>query len=459
MKRDFIEFKEFIKEKNVAVVGIGVSNIPLIDFLARLGAKVTAFDKKEENQLGEVVDRFKEEGVTLELGENYLNNLKGFDVVFKTPSMRIDCEALLRAKKEGAYITSEMEEFVKYCPCKIFAVTGSDGKTTTTSIIYNLLKEHGFNTWVGGNIGTPLFTKIEEVNESDMVVLELSSFQLMTMDCEIDVAVVTNLSPNHLDMHKDMQEYIDAKKNIFKYQKANDLLILNQENEITNSFEAEAKSNVFKFSSKNVIDYGAYYKNGDLYVKDKKVCSKDEIILKGMHNIENYLAAFLAVNQYVTLDVMKKVATSFAGVEHRMEFVRELDGVKYYNDSIASSPTRALASIKAYGQKTIVIAGGYDKNIPFKPLANEGYAYIKYLILLGDTKYKIKDCFDILEKDKGVKVPYILVETLEDAINKAKEIANHGDIVSLSPSCASFDMFTNFELRGQKYKELVKALS
>ena len=458
MKRDFIEFKEFIKGKNVAVVGIGVSNIPLIDFLLKLGAKVTAFDKKEDKQLGEIVDRFKKEGVILELGENYLDNLTGFDVVFKTPSMRIDCEALLRVKEEGAYITSEMEEFVRYCPCKVFAVTGSDGKTTTTSIIYNLLKEQGFNTWVGGNIGTPLFTKIEDVNEEDMVVLELSSFQLMTMDCEIDVVIVTNVTPNHLDMHKNMQEYIDAKKNIFKYQKANDLLILNQENEITNSFENEAKANVFKFSSKNVIEYGSYYKDGNLYLKGKKVCSKDEIILKGMHNVENYLAAFLAVNQYVTIDIMRKVVISFAGVEHRMEFVRELNGVKYYNDSIASSPTRALASIKAYGQKTIVIAGGYDKNIPFEPLANEGYPYLKSLILVGSTKYKIKDCFDKLEENKGIKVPYILVDTLEQAVSKAKEIAQTGDLVSLSPSCASFDMFANFELRGKKYKELVKEL-
>ena len=458
MKRDFIEFKEFIKGKNVAVVGIGVSNIPLIDFLLKLGAKVTAFDKKEDKQLGEIVDRFKKEGVILELGENYLDNLTGFDVVFKTPSMRIDCEALLRVKEEGAYITSEMEEFVRYCPCKVFAVTGSDGKTTTTSIIYNLLKEQGFNTWVGGNIGTPLFTKIEDVNEEDMVVLELSSFQLMTMDCEIDVVIVTNVTPNHLDMHKNMQEYIDAKKNIFKYQKANDLLILNQENEITNSFENEAKANVFKFSSKNVIEYGSYYKDGNLYLKGKKVCSKDEIILKGMHNVENYLAAFLAVNQYVTIDIMRKVVISFAGVEHRMEFVRELNGVKYYNDSIASSPTRALASIKAYAQKTIVIAGGYDKNIPFEPLANEGYPYLKSLILVGSTKYKIKDCFDKLEENKGIKVPYILVDTLEQAVSKAKEIAQTGDLVSLSPSCASFDMFANFELRGKKYKELVKEL-
>ena len=249
MKKDFNEFKTFIKGKKVAVVGIGVSNIPLINFLYKLGANVTAFDMKNESELGEVAQDFKEKGIELILGEGYLNKLTGFEVVFKTPSMRIDSEALVKAKSEGAYITSEMEEFVRYCKGKIYAVTGSDGKTTTTTIISKLLMEEGYKTWVGGNIGTPLFAQIEEINEKDMVVLELSSFQLMTMNLPIDVAVCTNLAPNHLDMHKDMQEYIDAKKNIYLYQEKDDVLVLNIENDITNSFKKEAKGEVREFSS------------------------------------------------------------------------------------------------------------------------------------------------------------------------------------------------------------------
>ena len=453
--REFKEFKSFINGKNVAVVGIGVSNIPLINFLVKLGAEVTAFDMKEENELGKIASEFKSKGVKLELGKGYLEKLTGFEVVFKTPSMRIDCEALVRAKNEGAYITSEMEEFVKYCKGKIYGVTGSDGKTTTTTIISKLLEAQGYKTWVGGNIGTPLFSNIEEINADDMVVLELSSFQLMTMDSPIDVAVVTNLAPNHLDMHKDMQEYIDAKKNIFLYQNEDNVLVLNRENEITYGFEKEAKGHVREFSSKRVITNGSYYKDGTLYLEGKEVCKKDDIVIKGMHNVENYLAAFIATKDDVEIETMKKVAETFAGVEHRCELVREIDGVKYYNDSIASSPTRTLAGLFAFEKKVILIAGGYDKHIPFEPLAEQGYPFIKEIILMGDTRYLIKEAFDKLKDEKGIEVPSIMVNSLEEAVIKAKEIAKEGDIITLSPACASFDMFPNFAVRGNKFKEIV----
>ena len=458
MKKDFNEFKSFIKGKKVGVVGIGVSNIPLIKFLVKLGAEVTAFDQKDEKALGDIVPEFKSQGVKFELGEGYLDRLTGFDVIFKTPSMRIDSEALVKAKEEGTYITSEMEEFVKYCKGKVYAVTGSDGKTTTTTIISKLLMEEGFKTWVGGNIGTPLFAQIEEIEEKDMVVLELSSFQLMTMKEEVDVAVCTNLAPNHLDMHKDMQEYIDAKKNIFLYQKAGDVLVVNRENDITYGFEKEAKGEIREFSSKRVIENGSYFEDGVLYLEGKEVCKKENIVIKGMHNVENYLAAFAATKDDVSFASMKKVAETFGGVEHRCELVREIDGVKYYNDSIASSPTRTLAGLRAFERKVIIIVGGYDKHIPFEPLANEGYPYIKELILMGDTKDKIKEVFDKLEEEKGIKVNMHIVNSLEEAVNKAKELAVDGDVVTLSPACASFDMFPNFMARGNAFKDIVNNL-
>ena len=458
MKKNFEEFKEFIRNKNVAVVGIGVSNIPLINFLVKLGAKVTAFDKKTEKELGDIGEEFRAKGVELELGENYLSNLTGFEVVFKTPSMRIDCDALVKVKEEGAYITSEMEEFVRYCKGKVYGLTGSDGKTTTTTIVSKLLMAEGYKTWVGGNIGTPLFAQIEEIEENHMVVLELSSFQLMTMNSPIDVAIVTNLAPNHLDMHKDMEEYIDAKKNVFLYQNKNNVLVLNRENEITFGFKKEAKGEVREFSSKRILENGAYYKDGSLYLMGKEVCRKESIIIKGIHNIENYLAAFIAVKDDVKIETMKNVAESFVGVEHRCELVRELDGVKYYNDSIASSPTRTLAGLVAFEKKVILIAGGYDKNIPFEPLAYKGHPFIKQLIVLGETKDKIKGVFNKLREERGVEVPIIVVETLEEAVIKAKEIASPNDIVTLSPACASFDMFQNFVVRGNKFKELVNNL-
>lgn len=458
MKKNFQEFKDFIKDKNTAVVGIGVSNIPLIRFLLDLGARVSAFDKKSEDQLGEIGAEFKAKGVKLVLGDNYLDNLSGYEVIFKTPSMRIDSPSLERAKAESAYITSEMEEFVKYCPAKMYGVTGSDGKTTTTSLMYNILKEEGYKTWVGGNIGTPLFAQIEEIKETDKVVLELSSFQTMTMTVSTEVAVVTNLSPNHLDMHKDMEEYVDAKKNIFKYQNSHGVLVLNRDNEITNSMVDEAKGNVLQFSVKETIDNGAFYKDGMLYVMGKEVCSAEDIVIKGMHNVENYLAAFCALKDDVSIESMRKVATTFPGVEHRIEFVREVDGVKYYNSSIASSPSRTLADIKVFGKPIILIAGGYDKKIPFEPLAEKGYPYIKKLVLLGATKDKIGAAFEKVINEKKLDITIIVANSFEDAVEKSRAVAEDKDVVLLAPACASFDMFANFEIRGNRFKEIVNSM-
>ena len=458
MKKDFNEFKQYIYGKKVAVVGIGVSNIPLINFLLKLGANVTGFDKKTKEQLGDVAVDFKRKGVKLELGEGYLDKLTGYEVVFKSPSMRIDSDALVRVKNEGAYVTSEMEEFVRYTKGKIYAVTGSDGKTTTTTIISKLLKEQGYKTWVGGNIGTPLFADIENIKDEEKVVLELSSFQLMTMTQPIDVAVCTNLAPNHLDMHKDMQEYIDSKKNIFLYQNSDDILVVNRENEITYNFEKEAKGIVREFSSKRKIENGAYYEDGVLYLEGKEVCKKEDIVIKGMHNVENYLAAFIATKDEVSIETMKKVAMTFTGVEHRCEFIREIDGVKYYNDSIASSPTRTLAGLRAFDKKVILIAGGYDKHIPFEPLAYEGYPYIKELVLVGATSDKIADVFKKLEDEKGIKVDIKRASTLEEAVSICKSMAEAGDVVTLSPACAAFDMFANFMVRGNTFKKIVNSL-
>ncbi|WP_291637177.1 UDP-N-acetylmuramoyl-L-alanine--D-glutamate ligase [Clostridium sp.] len=458
MEKNFSEFKEFIKGKKVGVVGIGVSNIPLIHFLVKLQAVVTAFDKKTYDLLGEVATDFEKKGVKLVLGKDYLNDLTGFDVIFKTPSMRIDNPALIKAKEEGTYITSEMEEFIKYCPAKIYGVTGSDGKTTTTTIIYNILKKEGYKTWVGGNIGTPLFANIEEITNNDKVVLELSSFQLMTMTVSTDVAIVTNLSPNHLDIHKDMKEYIDAKKNVFKYQSDGDLIILNKDNALTYELRKESKGKVKCFSIREKIEDGAYFQNDKLFIMNKVVCNLEEIKLKGMHNIQNLLTAFCATQDEVSVASMREVATTFVGVPHRGEFVREVDGVKYYNDSIASSPTRTIASLKAFEKPVILIAGGYDKQIPFEPLAQEAYLNIKTLILVGATKYKIKEVFERVLKEKKISLEIILADSFNEAICIAKVVAKPGDIVTMSPACASFDMFQNFEVRGNKFKEIVMSL-
>lgn len=459
MKRNFEEFKNYIKNKKVAVIGIGVSNIPLIKFLVSLKANVTGFDSKTKEELGSIIEEFENLGVSFSLGNSYLDKLTGYDVVFKTPSMRIDNEVLIKAKNEGVYITSEIEEFVRYTKGKIFALTGSDGKTTTTSIVAKLLEEEGYTTWVGGNIGTPLFANIEEIKDNHMVVLELSSFQLMTMNLPVDVAVVTNVTPNHLDMHKDMEEYINSKKNIFLYQDSNSVLVLNKDNEITNNFEFEAKGNVRKFTSKGYLKDGASFYENNLYLGDVIIDNISKMLIKGVHNAENFLAAFLATKDFVSIDTMKKVLNTFAGVEHRCELVREYNGVLYYNDSIASSPTRTLAGLKAFDDKVILIAGGYDKHIPFDVLAEEGIDYIKELILLGTTKDLIKNAFKKVMESRNISLPIHIAGSLEHAVNIAKNVAQKGDIVTLSPACASFDMYPNFMVRGKEFKRIISNLN
>lgn len=458
MNRDFNEFKKFIYNKKVAIIGLGISNMPLAEFVFNLGAKVTVFDRKNEDELESNIIDLKSKGINFQLGENYLDKLSKFDVVFRTPSMRVDHPILIKAKSEGAYITSEMEEFIKYCPAKLFSITGSDGKTTTTTLIYNMLKTEGNTVWVGGNIGNPLFSKIEQIKNEDKVVLELSSFQLMSIREPMEVALVTNISPNHLDIHKDMEEYIETKKNIFKYQRNDDLLVINEDNKITKSMEKECKGRLMKFSMKERLKEGSFYYNGDLYINKKKVCNISEVKLKGMHNIENLLAAFCCVSEDVSIESMREVAKSFNGVEHRLEFVKEIQGVKYFNDSIASSPTRTLAALRSFDRPVILIAGGYDKNISFRILAEEGIYYIKHLILLGDTKFKMEEAFKKIMEDRGQYVPISICNSIEEAIYIAKENAETGDIITLSPSCASFDMFKNFEQRGNKFKDIIKNL-
>lgn len=452
MKENFLKFKSFIKNKKVAVVGIGVSNKPLIKFLINLKANIIACDK--QHNLGEFQDYLLENNCKLCLGENYLEGILDAEIIFRTPSLLPTNEYLVKAKKNGAYVTSEIKELLKYTKGTVIAVTGSDGKTTTTTLISEILKESGKKVYTGGNIGTPLFTLIEEITDNDFVVLELSSFQLMDVEESVDVAVITNISPNHLDIHKDYDEYIGAKKNLVKNIKGNKVIVINKDNNITNSINSI--NSIRKFS--RITTEFAYCDDNFLYVNGKEVISKNDIKLKGDHNIENILAAFAATYDYVSIDNMRMVSMNFLGVNHRLEFVREVNGVKYYNDSIASSPTRTLAGLNSFDEKVILICGGYDKNIPFEPLAEKGIDKIKHLVLMGDTKNKIKASFTKVMKESKKSVPIYEANSFDDAIYYAKEIAKENDSVVLSPACASFDMFKNFEDRGNKFKEIVEKL-
>ena len=455
-------FFDSLRGKKVTFCGIGTSNLPLIELFAKNSADVYACDKKSYEQLGENAKIAEKAGAKLILGDDYLKNLDT-DILFRSPGTPFYKEELEEMKSRGVVVTSEMEVFFDLCPCKIIAVTGSDGKTTTTTIISEMLKAAGFNVHLGGNIGKPLLPEIESISPEDFAVVELSSFQLISMRKSPDIAVVTNLAPNHLDIHKDMQEYVDAKKNIILHQNAFSKAVLNLDNDIANSFDKDVRGQVSKFSRRNTVKNGAYLNGTTIvysdYGRETSVMDIKDIKIPGMHNVENYLAAVTALWGIVTPEIMKKVAQEFSGVAHRAEFVRELDGVKYYNDSIASSPTRtALGTLSLYDEKIIIIAGGYDKHIPYEPLGPVICKKVKTLILLGDTAEKIKkavtECGEYSENNPKI----IMVNNMEEAVNEARENAVKGDIVSLSPASASFGLYKNFEERGNHFKDLVNSL-
>ena len=458
----FESYLATLRGKQVAVIGIGVSNIPLIKLFLKKGIAVTACDKcrREAYDNQSLLLELEALGATLHMGADYLDNLTQ-DVIFRSPGIRPDIPAFAQAKANGAVITSEMEVFFHVCPCKTIAVTGSDGKTTTTTIIAKLLEAAGYHVHLGGNIGRPLLPDIESIQPDDLAVLELSSFQLMTMDTSADIAVVTNLAPNHLDIHKGMEEYIAAKKNIFLYQNAQQKVVLNRDNDITYSFVPEAKGQVTLFSRQNHLDEGVVLEDGVICVKKdgntRKVLPVTDILLPGVHNIENYQAAIGTVDGLVPDEIIRKFAATFGGVEHRIELVRTYRGVRYYNDSIASSPSRTIAGLRSFPEKVILIAGGYDKHIPFDVLGPEVTAHVKLLVLCGATAGKIRAAVEAAPDYRPGRPEILEVTPFQAAVEAARDHAAAGDVVTLSPACAAFDQFKNFAERGRVFKEIVRS--
>ena len=454
------EYLVSLQHKTVAVIGIGVSNTPLLRLLLENGIAVTACDKRDRADLGELADELEQLGAKLQLGEDYLEGLDQ-DVIFRTPGMRPDVPQLLRAKENGSVITSEMEVFFDVCPCSIIAVTGSDGKTTTTTMIAELLRAAGRTVHVGGNIGNPLLAQAGEMNPDDNVVLELSSFQLMTMQKSPHIAVITNLSPNHLDMHKGMEEYVASKENLFLHQSADDVAIFNLDNDITREQGTRAVGEVRYFTRRSETENGVFLR-GDEIIRRKDgeetvVMTVQDIKLPGIHNVENYMAAVAAVEGLVEDETIRRFAREFGGVEHRIELVRTLRGVRYYNDSIASSPSRTIAGLRSFKEKVILIAGGYDKNIPFDVLGPEVVEHVKLLILCGATAEKIRAAVESAPEYQPGKPEILTVSPFQKAVETARDRAEEGDVVTLSPACAAFDQFKNFMERGKTYKAIVNS--
>jgi len=465
---DLKNYFNSLKGKSVAVVGAGISNTPLIGLLLTAGIETTVCDKRSREELGEAADRFEAQGAKLRLGDGYLDELDE-DVIFRTPGLMPTNPFIKKAVERGAILTSEMEVFFDICPCKIIAVTGSEGKTTTTSIIARMLENDGKVVHLGGNIGTPLLSIVDKIKADDIAVVELSSFQLITMQKSPDIALVTNISPNHLDIHSDMDEYIDAKSNIFMHQTKFDRAVFNMDNESTRNYAGAAPAGeILFFSMSNKVTNGVCVDNGIIYESKDGVRTQimqiENIILPGKHNIENYLAACTAVLGIASFDSMVRTAKNFRGVEHRLEFVRELHGVKYYNDSKASSPGSAIAGIRALTDHgdLVLIAGGKDKGIPFNDLGAEIADKVKILVLTGATANMIHEAIKSAPNYNADENPetltIILCDDFEDAVIKASEAAKEGDIVLLSPACTSFDRFNNFEERGNKFKDIVNRL-
>ena len=456
------EYLEALRGRSISVIGMGVSNTPLIRMLLRAELKVTVCDKSPRERVEEQASELESLGAVLRLGPDYLAKIHKADVIFRTPGLSPNTPELCKAVQGGSILTSEMELFFQLCPCKIIGVTGSDGKTTTTTLISEFLKEAGRNVYLGGNIGRPLLPDIGGMTPDDIAVVELSSFQLMTMGRSPNVAVFTNLSPNHLDYHHTMEEYTSAKLNIFCHQNPQDRAVFNYDNDITRSLAKTAVGRVMLFSRKQRLEEGVYLRDGAIWLTNdmgsREVLSLDNINIPGVHNIENYMAAIAAVDGIVPDKCVRAVAQRFTGVEHRIELVRELDGVKYYNDSIGTSPTRTMACLDSFEQKLILIAGGYDKGVPFTQLGVEIVRQVKALILTGDTAPAIRKAVEEAEgfSDSGLKL--IETEDLATAVSAARDIAQKGDVVVLSPACAAFDRFKNFMERGKVFKRLVNDL-
>ena len=455
------EFNSYIVNKNIAIIGMGVSNIPLLNYFYEKNAKITVFDNKEELDES-IMDKIKQYNFKYFLGKDSLKNLVGFDIIFRSPSAMPFKEEIAKEKERGAIITTEIEMVLKLAPCKVIGITGTEGKTTTTTIISEILKKAGYNVYLGGNIGKPIFTQVKEITPKDIIVLEMSSFQLMDMDVSPDISLVTNIYPDHLNIHRSFDEYVEAKKNIFYHQEEDGILVLNYDNEITNKFKKDANGKVIYFSSKEKLEDGYIYDESDGNIKlcddgvRRHLINKKDIKIRGTHNYENICAALAVTSSLTDIDTQISAIKDFTGVEHRLEFVRELNNVKWYNDSIGTSPASTIAGLKSFDENIILIAGGSDKGLDYDEIGKVIADKVGSIILCGPTSEKIEEATK--KYIDGKNIEFYHAKDLQEQVDIANKISKPGDVVLLSPASASFDAFKNFMERGEKFKEFVNNL-
>lgn len=457
------EFNKFASKKKIAIIGLGVSNLPLLDYFYNLACRISVFDNREKNELDkEIIEKIDKYEIEYFGGASNLKNLVEFDIIFRSPSVMPYREEIKKEAERGASVTSEIEMVLKLTPSKVIGITGTEGKTTTTSIIYEIIKKAGYKCFLGGNIGKPIFTEIKNMRPEDIIVLEMSSFQLTSMDVSPEISVVTNIFPDHLNVHSSYEEYREEKKNIFKHQSENGIVVLNYDNEYTCEFSKEASGKVIFFSSKEKLEDGFIYDSNDGIIKycedgvRRHLIKKEDIKLRGIHNYENICVALAATSSLVNLETAVQAVKEFNGVEHRLEFVRKLNGVKWYNDSIGTSPASTMAGLNAFDENIILLAGGSDKGLDYKEVGEVIANKVQTLILTGPTATKIEEA--TRKAKNGEKVEICFVENLKEAVKLANKKSKTGDIVLLSPASASFDAFKNFAERGNKFKEFVNEL-
>lgn len=445
----------------IGIAGFGVEGRALMQYFGRRGHEITICD------INRKVEKEKSSSkIHYRFGPHYLTNLQEFDVIFRSPGIPYLKHEFDPVRDR---VTSLTRYFFEYCPCQIVGVTGTKGKGTTATLIYEMLKSTGKKIYLGGNIGEPPIKFLDELKKDDLVILELSSFQLQDLDRSPHIAVVLGITPDHFDHHENMEEYIEAKRNIVRFQKKEDVAILDIDNPRSAGFTRSTKAKILQVSVEKPVTEGALLKVGSLIIKRGKtgiiVGEKGQTGLIGNHNLKNILAAATAADQLgVPVEVISKVIRQWRGLPHRLEFVGEKGGVRFYNDSASTNPETAIAALRTFSNPTILIAGGSDKGIDFTLLGEEiaKRPNVKSVILMGETRRKIERAIEqaVAREEKHIRrreipLELIFAETYHEAFMVAKLIAQPGDTVLLSPACASFDMFSNYQERGEIFRNFV----
>jgi len=451
--------------RRVVVLGLARQGVSMARFLARTGARVTVSDLKTKSELADRIAELADLPIRYVLGEHPLSLLRGTDLICVSGGVPLDIPLLVEARRKGIPLVSDAQLFLERCPARVVGITGSAGKTTTTALVGEMCRKAGLPTWVGGNIGNPLLDDLERISPQDVVVMELSSFQLELTSVSPPVAAVLNITPNHLDRHGTMEAYIAAKRRIVAFQKPEDWAVLGFDDANARALALATPARVVFFSRGVQLDQGAYKTNGQLALRlggrEEVICEREEVRLRGDHNLLNVLAACaLSAIVGVPVEAMREVIRTFPGVEHRLEFVREWRGVQWYDDSIATAPERVVAALRSFHEPIVLLAGGRDKKLPWEEFAQETVCRVRVLVTFGEAGEMIAGKVEAARRStSGVLESVVQVQTLEEAVEAAARLARPGDVVLLSPGGTSFDAFRDFAHRGERFKELVRALA